>query len=203
MKLPLKVSAKKILFLALYVGMLYGFILSECTMSAYHKSQELSSRCHNDQAYLSLPDALRTALKNILQTFIEHHISPEAVDEMPEEFFSCYQTLQQGESLFLPDVLLKTLSSIVLKLEPFTPCKAPREDAPDSNFIVGPLITCDISSVIVLVNQIITLINNCCNQLEQDFTITFSLITDFNNTLTTCIQVITALDFSRNCKGTC
>ncbi len=194
MKFSLKTSLKAIVLLACSITMFCGFIISECTNNIYATKQKPFSMGHGNQKYSVIPCMLD--LKNIIQALIEHHIQNKIEDEIPEEFFICYKTLLEGKNIFLTEDLLKALTYIALKLDELTQSKAPREDAPNGNPIVGPLIACDISSKIILVNQIINLIKNCCNQLEEDFNLTFSLVTDLNTTITTCITVITALDFS-------
>jgi hypothetical protein len=74
--------------------------------------------------------------------------------------------------------------------------RAPRIDAP-TNPIVGPddSNACDVQLSIGLLNQIIHEITECCNELQQDFIVTFSLVDDVVTTLTLCCDAL-ATDFA-------
>jgi hypothetical protein len=78
------------------------------------------------------------------------------------------------------------ISFLLSKIEKI---RAPRLDAPDSSdgAIVGPFV-CDNEQVLQLINQLIAIIEQCCNTIEIDFEEIFMILTilaeDFSGTFT-------------------
>ncbi len=134
------------------------------------------------------------SIKKVLERTMQAIINSSSDDKISQAFFACYRVLQEDNPLFTREDFLQALEYILLEYELSAVSKAPRENAPD-NSVVGPLITCDISMVTNLVKLLIKQFNSCCNQLQNDFDETFSLVTDLNESITACTAAIIILDF--------
>lgn len=134
------------------------------------------------------------SIKKFLQRTIQAMIKSPLDTTNTQNFFSCYRALQEENPLFTREDFLQVLDHILSEYEHLAVSKAPRENASD-NSVVGPLITCDINMVTNLVKLLIRQFNSCCNQLQNDFEETFSLVTDLNESITACSAAIIILDF--------
>lgn len=100
-----------------------------------------------------------------------------------EELGECLQLLESSDDCQVDNgQIIAKLTVVKNKIEQL--CKAPRPDTDPT--IVGPSIECDSKLALGLINQIISVLLQCCNALNQDFIYSFSFINDFINTITQC-----------------
>lgn len=146
----------------------------------------------------------------IVHIVIECAYETNTLHELPQGLINCAEHLERGSATVHSDDLIEALPVIIEKMmDPIMPSiisRAPRLDAPGSvdGSIVGPLLTCDFSEVIRILNNLLAILNQCCADqraccalLVADFAGTFTalanLTLDFNGTFTTLIDINNSL----------
>jgi hypothetical protein len=128
-------------------------------------------------------------LKELFRAVIECAHETQTLHELPQGLINCCKALENDASTVymphlteaLPFIIEKMMDPIMLHML----SRAPRLDEPGTDgAFVGPLLACNIDKVVQLLNQLLKTVNECCAELELDFSGVFTVLTSLGATAT-------------------
>ncbi len=114
---------------------------------------------------------------------------------LSQALLRCYDTLNTEQKIFYLKDLQEAMPEFLEIVEMYQQAhrdevRAPRPGTIPANAIVGPG-SCDLSSVVNLLHQLLSVFNKCCDTLSSDFQQTWTILADLSSNFTAIIDVTT------------
>ena len=150
---------------------------------------------HHNQKEIVIDESITIFVQSVyehltIEDYVNNADAANALSRCCDRLQNKYNSLLLEDLIVAYPLLVISHQKLTQELSNDDGMKAPREETRPN--IVGPGV-CDISSLRNLLNMISMNLNQCCQQIENDFIITFSLL---NNFLVTVSMLINDINIS-------